>query len=117
MVSYAVLNFYKIIEIRHHERGAAKNWFRDNFGVLRKDQRCGDIFSRFSAICGKERPHEYIYKACRVAVGHAGGHSKSDPDDANELTRLHTAADVLRVLARHFITTEFKISDVMYSGD
>jgi hypothetical protein len=28
--------------------------------------------------------------------------SKSDPDDANELVRLHTAADVLRVFARHF---------------
>jgi hypothetical protein len=55
--------------------------------------------------------------ACRLAVAHAGKYSKSDPDDTNELTRLHKAADVLRILARHFITTELRISDVMYSGD
>src|SRR5215469_130905 len=35
MVSYAVLNFYRIIEIRNN-RGEAKNWFRDKFRVLRR---------------------------------------------------------------------------------
>ena len=67
-------------------------------------------------ICGSEKPHEYIWKACRVAVAHANKHSQSDPDDANEVTRLHTAADVLRIVARHFIKSELGISDVMYSG-
>ena len=99
MVSYAVLNFFKIIEIRYHERGKVKNWFRENFTILHVDPIYGDIFSRFSESCAKERPHEYLYTACRVAVAHAGKNSKSDPDDANEVTRLHMAAEVLRLLA------------------
>jgi hypothetical protein len=117
MVSYAVLNFCKLIEVRHHGKNPVKNWLRDHFEILKNDPNHTDSFNRFTAICGTEEPHEYIYKACRVAVAHAGKDSKSDPDDANELTRLHIAADVLRVLARHFITTELAISDVIYSGD
>ena len=51
----------------------------------------------------------YIYKSCRIAVAHAGKDSKSDPDDASELRRLHAAADIMQVLARHCIEAEFKI--------
>jgi hypothetical protein len=61
--------------------------------------------------------HEYIYEACRIAVAHAGKDSKSDPDNANELVRLHTAANVLRIFARHFIASEFGVSESVYSGD
>jgi hypothetical protein len=117
MVSYAVLNFFKVIEVRYGKKGAAKNWFRDNFETLKKDPEHNVSFSRFAGICGNKPSHEYIYEACRCAVAHARSRSTSDPDDANELTRLHNVADVLRVLARHFITTELGISDVIYSGD
>jgi hypothetical protein len=116
LVSYAVLNFYKIVELKSDVSGEVKNWFRDNFERLAQDQSYRDIFVDFVKICGSEKPHEYIWKACRVAVAHANKHSQSDPDDANEVARLHTAADVLRIFARHFIKTELGISDVMYSG-
>jgi hypothetical protein len=117
MVSYAVLNFFRIIEIRNHTRGEAKNWFRDNFAILRCESHYSDAFSRFSEISANEQPHEYLYKACRVAVSHAGKDSKSDPDDANEVTRLHKAAEVLRILARHFILTDLGVSEVLYSAE
>ena len=117
MVSYAVLNYFKIIEIKYNSRGGVKNWFRDNFAILTQDPNHSDDLNHFSAICGNENPHEYIYKSCRIAVAHANKDSKSDPDDANELTRLHKVAQIMRILARHFITTEFAISDVMYSDD
>ena len=117
MVSYAVLNYYKVIEIRHKGRGDVINWFRDNFDRLRKQSGFRDEFEKFAKICGNERPQDYIYKACRVAVAHARKDSKSDPDDANELVRLHTAADVLRLFARDFVASEFGISDAMYSGN
>jgi hypothetical protein len=116
MVSYAVLNYYKIIEIKNHGRGAVKNWFRDKFITLAEDVANTNALRHFSTICGNEKPHEYIYESCRIAVAHSGKDSKSDPDDANELQRLHIAAEVLRLLARHFISTELNISDVMYSG-
>jgi hypothetical protein len=117
--NYAVLNFFKIIGIKYQNlgTGAVKNWFRDHFEILKQDPRYRGSFDAFVAICSGERPHEYIYNACRVAVSHAGKDSKSDPDDASELTRSHKAAEVLRILARHFIVIEFGVSEVLYSGE
>jgi hypothetical protein len=117
MVSYAVLNFVKVIEVRHPGKNPVKNWFRDNFDLLRQGPQHKAEFDRFAEICGSERPHEYIHKACRVAVAHAGEKFASDPDVADELTRLHTAAEILRLFARHLIKTELGVSDSLYSGD
>jgi hypothetical protein len=61
-------------------------------------------------------PHEYMYKSCRIAVVHARKDSKSDPDDASELRRLHAAADITQALARFCIEAEFKISDWRFDG-
>jgi hypothetical protein len=116
MVSYAVLNYYKIVEIGHRGRGGVKNLFRDNFASLRQQNAYRQEFERFAKISNGEQPHEYIYNACRLAVAHAGKDSTSDPDDPNELVRLHTAGDNFRIFARHFISSQFGISDVMYSG-
>jgi hypothetical protein len=74
---------------RNSVRDEAKKWFRDKFASVRREPRYADAFRRFAEICANEQPHEYLYKACRVAVAHAGKGSKSDPDDANEVTRLH----------------------------
>jgi hypothetical protein len=117
LVSHAVLNFFRIIELKNDSRGAVKNWFRDNFEILKQDSNYGDEFHAFSTICGNEKPHEYIYKSCRIAVAHANKDSRSDPDDANEVDRLHKAVEVLRILARHFIAIELRVSDCMYSGE
>ncbi|KRR29116.1 hypothetical protein CQ13_18425 [Bradyrhizobium retamae] len=116
-VSYAVLNYYKIIEIRNPGKEAARKWFLANFEALRATSRNNVDISRFLALCGNEPPHKYIHDSCRIAVAHAGKHSKSDPDDAHEIVRLHTAARVMHLLARRFIEQEFAISDVMYSSD
>jgi hypothetical protein len=113
-VSYAVLNFFKIIEIKHPNN--PKRWFRENFpsdpgGSYKEDLK------RFNDLRGETRPEDYIHGSCRIAVAHASNRSKSDPDDAHEVKRLHIAAIIMRLLARKFINTEFGVSDVMYSGD
>lgn len=115
-VSYAVLNYFKIVEIKYDERGAVKNWFRDAFAQLKADAAECETVKRFEALFGNDTPQEYIWKSCRIAVAHANKHSKSDPDDTHEIVRLHIAADVMRLLARMFIEQEFAISDVMHSG-
>lgn len=114
-ISYAVLNYYKIIEIRNHGKEPVRRWFRTYFEALRNESKKDDV-ERFLALCGNEPPHEYIHNSCRIAVAHAGKRSKSDPDDAHEIVRLHTAARVMHLLARRFIEQEFAISDLMYSG-
>jgi hypothetical protein len=116
-VSYAVLNYYKIIEIRNHGKEATRKWFLTHFEALRASSGKNEDIDRFLSLCGNEPPHKYIHDSCRIAVAHAGKNSKSDPDDAHEILRLHTAARVMHMLARHFIEQEFAISDLMYSGD
>jgi hypothetical protein len=116
LISYAVLNYYKIIELMQGDRGATKNWFRDNFAYARSLDYLKRSLDDFDKLRGATEPHEYIYKSCRIAVAHAGKDSESDPDDASELLRLHMAAEIMRALARHRIETEFNISDCMFDG-
>jgi hypothetical protein len=116
LISYAVLNYYKIIELTQRHRGPTKNWFRDNFVYVRGFEHLKRLLDDFDKLRGKMEPHEYIYKSCRLAVAHASKDSESDPDDASELLRLHTAADIMQVLARHCIEVEFKVSDCMFDG-
>jgi hypothetical protein len=116
LISYAVLNYYKIIELTQRDRGSTKKWFRDNFAYARNFDYLMRSLNDFDNLRGSVEPHEYIYKSCRLAVAHAGKDSRSDPDDATELLRLHTAANIMQVLARHCIEVEFKISDCMFDG-
>lgn len=116
-ISYAVLNYYKIIEIRYPNKEQARPWFQSNFEVLCTESEGNDDVARFLALCGKVKPGKYIHDSCRIAVAHASRGITSDPDDEGEIVRLHTAARVMHLLARRFIKQEFAISDLMYSGD
>jgi hypothetical protein len=116
MISYAVLNYYKVIEIRYPDGPAARGWIARNFPAVGSDPHDQYGIKEFLAACGSEPPERYIYKACRVAVAHASDKYPSDPDEAGELRRLDTAADVMRRLARHFISLELGVSDCPF-GD
>jgi hypothetical protein len=116
LISYAVLNYYKIIELTQSDRGSTKAWFRNNFDHVRRIGRLKRSLDEFDNSRGATAPHEYIYKSCRIAVAHAGKDSESDPDDATELYRLHVAADIMQALAHHLIETEFKISGCIFDG-
>ncbi len=111
MISYAVLNYYKIIEIHHQGWPASTRWVADNLPAILDDPHDQYGIQKFLAACGEEKPEMYIYAACRVAVAHVSPNRPSDPDDSRELRRLHNAADVMRRLARRFIAVELGISD------
>lgn len=111
-VSYAVLNFYKVLEMPHGgETGATKNWIRDNFDAVEAAYSFDEAFGRLQKARGTQTVQEYIHTACRVAVSHASKKTRSDPDDAEEIKRLHTAADVLRWMARRMIVVRFGVSE------
>lgn len=107
-VSYAVLNYYKIIEIKFPEGQQARSWIAANFPKIEPKL---DNFesSSFAAARGTMSPEQYIYKACRLAVAHASVKTPSDPDEKTEILRLHAAAHVMRWLARLFISDELNI--------
>lgn len=111
MISYAVLNYYKIIEIRYPQGKDARDWIVRNFPIIQNNPQNAHSLARFLKASGNEPPERYIYKACRVAVAHTSNDYPSDPDDLGELHRLHDAAEVMRWLARHFIRQELAVSD------
>lgn len=111
MVSYAVLNYYKIIELRHPGSNTSVPWVAANLPAVLNDQRDRHGIDIFLAACGEETPELYIYAACRVAVAHSSPNRVSDPDEAGELQRLHNAADIMRRLARLFILKELGFPD------
>jgi hypothetical protein len=116
LVGYAVLSYYKIIELKHKGRSESRRWFRDNLHVLDSSKGSADDLARFREACGEQPGEAYLYNACRTAVAHANTPYASDPDDIKELRRLDVAATILRRLARHFIKKELGVSDIPYDG-
>jgi hypothetical protein len=116
LIGFAVLSFYKIIELKHKGKSEARTWFKNNFERLRADETLTKHLAEFEKACGTEKVHDHLYRACRTAVAHANKPFSSDPDDYLELRRLQIAAGVLRPLARIFIRDELGVSDCPYDG-
>ncbi len=123
LVSYAVLSYFKIIEIPYpddRQAKKAKKWIAGNFESVSASADDDPQLKQFLAMCDSEAPEEYIYVACRHAVAYASierNKRPSDVDDEAEISRLHSAAYVLRLLARRMISQELGVSDRIYSGD
>jgi hypothetical protein len=116
--SYAVLSFYKVIELGYRETERVKKWVRRTFLVVVQEVRADDArMNAFLKDCGTALPEDYIWDACRLAVAHASVKSPSDADDATEIRRLNTASYVLQLLARRFISEHYKISDSPFFDD
>jgi hypothetical protein len=116
LISYAVLAYYKIVELKHGGSNPARTWFAKNYEGLKTDPTLADEIKRFESARGTEKPGDYLYRACRVAVAHANRPFSSDPDDPRELRRLHVVAQILRALARVFIRDELGVSECPYDG-
>ncbi|MEK9970044.1 MAG: methylamine utilization protein MauJ, partial [Ferrovibrio sp.] len=116
LVSYAVLSYYKVIEIKYRNSYAQKKWFKENFQTVRSSKILEEEVSAFLKLCGAISPEIYIYKQCRNAVAHAHDPKSTDPDNVSEIRRLHLAADIMHAFARLFIENEFKISDCVFDG-
>ncbi|WP_120496647.1 methylamine utilization protein MauJ [Kiloniella sp. EL199] len=108
LISFAVLSYYKIVEI-HHKKEELK-WFRENYPII-KEKLDKQVLERLERDCGDEKIEKYLSVLCRHAVAHAGNPRNINPDDQHQIFRLHTAAQVLRMLARHIIRTEMNLSD------
>lgn len=115
--SYAVLSYFKVIEIRYPTGDKAKKWIGRNFALISSSSDSDPQMKHFIAATHGKAPEDYIYEACRVAVAHASTKHPSDADEADEITRLYSASYVLRFLARRLITEELGVSDSLYSGD
>ena len=110
MISYAVLSYFKVLEVRYPEGKFIKPWIAEKFPLLGNGENDDRIVALLKA-SGDEAIEEYLWKACRVAVAHVREKHPSDPDSALELRRLHNAAGIMRRLARYFIREELGVSE------
>lgn len=115
LISFAVLSYYKIIEIKYRGRSETRTWFRDSYTAIR-DKIDPDVIKRFETYCGSKPVENYLYDACRSAVAHANKPETTDPDEFEELNRLHNVAYILRRLARYFIKNELGLSNHYFDG-
>jgi hypothetical protein len=116
LVSYAVLGYYKLIELKYKGRSDARKWIGEKLEDLKDLGPMASCLKQLEDACGSETPQDYLYRACRSAVAHANKPYSSDPDNLLETRRFHVAADILRQLARHFIEKELHVSDCMFDG-
>ena len=116
MIGYAVLSYFKVIEIQHPEGADVRKWLAANWPVIRDDLHDQHGIDTFLKAVGEEAPEDYLWKACRVAVAHVRKKHPSDPDIADELRRLDNVAGVMRRLARRLISEELGISECPFDG-
>ena len=110
LISYAVLSYFKVLEVRYPEGKFIKPWIADKLPLL-GNGKDDDRMDALLKACGDEAVEDYLWKACRVAVAHVREKHPSDPDSAIELHRLHNAAGIMRRLARYFIREELGVSE------
>lgn len=117
LVSYSVLSYYKILEIKFNQKkDPLLVWLKESYSQIR-DEIDTNVIKRFEAYCKDKSIEDYLYGECRSAVAHAKDPVNSiNPDDFEELSRLHNAAYILRQLARHFIKVELELSDHYFDG-
>lgn len=118
LVTFAVLSFYKVFEKRARSRAGAPNptkvWIAAAFDAAVKALDVETI-QRFDADRGGVSVEQYLAENCRVATAHASAAVPSDADASLEIRRLHSAADIIHALARHYILTEYGFSKSRFS--
>lgn len=114
MISYAVLSYFKVLEIRYPHGVNIRPWIAQTFPLLHDMLNSAELEAVLTA-SGGEAIEQYLWKACRVAVAHVRADDPSDPDIIEEQHRLHDAATIMRNLARHFILKELGVSDSPFS--
>src|SRR3546814_19204840 len=91
MISYAVLSYFKVLEVRYPEGKLIKPWIAAKFPLLGNGKDDARVTTLIAA-CGDDAVEVSLWKACRVAVAHVRDKQPSNPDSAEELGRLpHTA--------------------------
>ena len=113
LVTYAVLSFYKVLEVRFRKSDQISTWIAKVLPDIRASRTDDELWSRFDKERGAESPEDYIRRAYRLAAAHASIGRPSDEDDTKELWRLTTGADVLRQLARRLITEELHVPTLL----
>lgn len=116
---YALLGFYKILEMPFGNNGGKKReeWMEKTIqamlGVSGIPKPVQDYGGNFQNAFGKTAAEiqKSLYKECRLAIAHASTNPALDPDNVTSLRKLSLAIDLMRELARVLIRDKFGIPE------
>jgi len=132
--SYAILSYYKIIEIKYDnhykdESGKKNNktmqkFFREKYKIIKENYQYKYYFEKFEDWFSQQGNlqgtglGEFFHDSCRNAATHARmdrekEEDRIDPDNIND-GRLIYAVPIMRLFARYFIETELEVSTSPY---
>ncbi len=120
LVTFEVLSFFKVFENRSRTKpgveSATKRWIREAFPEVAASLRA-EVLQSLDAHRNGKSVEAYVMENCRVATAHASDAFPSDADASPEIGRLYSAAELIHALARHYIRTEYRLSDLYYSDE
>lgn len=111
-VAYAVLSFFKILNIVAKVGPKQIEWINlnfPNFGI--DNHRKFEVERRIAELksSGVQDLGRYLYVSCRCAVAHAGVNPTVDPENMDDLKRLSEDVVLIRAMAAFIIERELHI--------
>jgi hypothetical protein len=105
-VSYKFLGFFKVINIRYGKGRDQVSWINATLPKLQKR----DAIPRVAAIqAACQDVGKYLYESGRCAVAHANLSPVVDPEEPEDVRRLHADLPVARALAEYLIEHELGV--------
>lgn len=105
-VPYKFLGFYKIINIVYGPGRDQKDWINKTVPVLTDDEAKHRIDKLIAE--GKD-VGDHLYVTGRCAIAHAYAEPIVDPEDPEDIDRLHKDLPVAKALAAYLIENEFNV--------
>jgi hypothetical protein len=115
MISYAVLSYFKVLEIKYPDGDKIRPWIAKVFPSV-QGEIDHDRVATLTAARGIEPIEKYLWESGRLAVAHVRKKHPMDPDIALDLGRLQNTAVIMRPLARYFIREELGVSDIPFQS-
>lgn len=109
-VPYAVLGFYKIINVPYSSPADQIDWIDRNVSSIHDDW-AKECVKKISLSANGRTLGQYIYGCCRCAVAHSYSERESiDPDDLVQTRQLSLSLPIIKELSRKLMITELAIS-------
>jgi len=109
-VAYRFLGFAKILNVLHKGSRQQQGWINTKLSLI-TDHRARERIAELSKL--HSDVGAYLYESGRCAIAHAFAEPLVDPEDPEDLVRLHSDLPVIRALAAYLIEDELGIKSSM----
>lgn len=105
---YSFLGYFKILNIRHSKGSDHAAWINNTLPKLANQFEVQKRISSLNNLQGKS-VGEYLWESGRCAIAHAHAQPLVDPENSEDLKRIHGDLSIIKALAEYFIEYELGI--------